>query len=120
MKLKIAWLIAKAFVFAQTAVERGYKYKRAVTCLGSVLENISNTLTDNERRMLIKKINKLGQKFYMSYYEYLDCLNEAMELMKNTRFKYLVGCVALSSNVEVLEDEEDTKEKHRSKRRMAI
>ena len=110
MKLKIAWLIAKAFVFAQTALEQGYKYKRAVTCLGSVLEKISKTLTDNERRILTRKIDRLGSKFYMSYYEYLDCLSEAIELMRNTQFKYLSGCVALASNVEILEDEEDVKD----------
>jgi len=105
-KIKIAYLVGKAFVFAQTALERGYKYKRAVTCLGSVLEQIAKTLTPNEKRILGRKVDKLGHQFYMSYYDFLDCLNEAIDLMHNTRFKYLSGCLALASNVEELEDEE--------------
>lgn len=103
--VKLAFTVAKAFVFAQTALERGYRYKRAVTCLSSVLEKLSNDLTDNERRALLRKVSRLGKGFYMDYYEYLDCLSEAIQVMHNSKYKYLNGCVALASNVEVLEDE---------------
>ena len=104
-KINLAFLVAKAFVFAQTALEHGYKYRRAVTCLGSVLESLSKDLTDNEKRVLLRKVEKLGKGFYMEYYEYLDCLNEAIQVMHNSKYKHLNGCVALASNVEVLEDE---------------
>lgn len=104
-RVNLTFLISKAFIFAQTALERGYKYKRAVTCLGSVLETLSNDLTDNERRVLLRKVDRLGKYFYMDYYEYLNCLSKAIELMHHTKYKYLAGCVALASNVEVLEKE---------------
>ncbi len=110
-KVGTAFLIAKAFVFAQTALEKGYKYKRAVTCLGSVLEILSKDLTNNEKRILIKKVDKLGKNFYMEYYEYLDCLSEAIEQMHNSKYKYLSGCVALASRVESMEGEDDLEEK---------
>ncbi len=108
-RITLAFLISKAFVFAQTAVEKGYKYKRAVTCLGSVLEVLSKDLTDNEKRMLVRKVKRLGKKYYMEYYDYLDCLNEAIKRMHNSKYKYLSGCVALASNVEPVEDEEENK-----------
>ena len=104
--IALAFLISKAFVFAQTALEKGYKYKRAVTCLGSVLETVSKDLTKNEKRMLIRKVERLGKSFYMEYYEYLDCLNEIINQIHNSKYKYLSGCVALASNVESIEDDE--------------
>ena len=110
-KVGTAFLIAKAFVFAQTALEKGYKYKRAVTCLGSVLEILSKDLTDNEKRMLIRKVDKLGRNVYMEYYDYLDCLSRAIEQMHNSKYRYLSGCVALASNVEPMEDDDDLEEK---------
>ena len=110
-KVGTAFLIAKAFVFAQTALEKGYKYKRAVTCLGSVLEILSKDLTDNEKRMLIRKVDKLGKNVYMEYYDYLDCLSKAIEQMHNSKYRYLSGCVALASNVEPMEDDDDLEEK---------
>ena len=105
-RVALAFLVSKAFVFAQTAAEKGYKYKRAVTCLGSVLEALSKDLTENEKRMLIRKVERLGKRFYMEYYDYLDCLNEAIKRMHNNKYKYLSGCVALASNVEAMEDDE--------------
>ncbi len=104
-KVNLAFMVSKTFVFAQTALEKGYKYKRAVTCLGSVLESLSKDLTDNEKRMLVRKVDALGKGFYMEYYDYLDCLNEIINQIHSSKYKYLSGCVALASNVEVLEDE---------------
>ena len=106
-RIDLAFTIGKAFMFAHTAKEQGYKYGRAVTCLGSVLEKVVQTLTPNERRMLDRKIDRLGRGIRMTYYDYLDCLNEIIEAFRGTRWKYLSGCITLAANVPELEDEEE-------------
>ena len=76
-----------------------------------MLEILSKDLTNNEKRILIKKVDKLGQNVHMEYYDYLDCLSRAIEQMHNSKYKYLSGCVALASNVEPMEDDDDLEEK---------
>lgn len=104
MLMKAVFSLLKAAVFAQTALEQGYKFKRAVTNLQAALDNLMKYLTENEIRMLFRKVDRLGKGVQMSMFDYYDCLSEAIETLKNTRFRYLNSIIALAANVEEIEE----------------
>jgi hypothetical protein len=95
--------IGLALGFAITANEQGLKgYKRAVTLLTSALNIIDKKLTPGQKNKVWKEIDKFVKNNpKMSVYDYLDMINNAMEIIKNGKERFLNSILALSAvNVE--------------------
>jgi len=102
--VKIAYLLMKAYLFASSASRRGYPYRKAVTCLDKVIDKVFKYMNNEERKVFLSRAEKIDVE-KISYYEYMDCLTEAMNLLRRTRYRKLNRCVAIAGEVpEIVED----------------
>ena len=89
-----------AYSFATTALERGYKYKRAVTCLTLALDNLNKKLTQKQISAVFNKVEADAKKRQFGYYDYLDLLSESIKVISKGKDRYINSLVALAANVE--------------------
>ena len=99
MSLNTIYCILKALVFAQTALEKGYKFNRAVTNLQIALDTLMKNQPANNMRLIFKKIDREKSSLNMGIFDYYDELSNAIEGLKHTRFRYLNSLIGLASQV---------------------
>ena len=99
-RAEAAYNLMLAYSFATTALEKGFKYKRAITCLTLALDHINSKLTQKQITGLFVKVEADAKKRKFNYYDYLDLLSRSIEIISKGKDRYINSLVALSANVE--------------------
>ena len=89
-----------AYSFATTMLERGYKYKRAITCLTFALDRLNSKLTQQQIAGVFSKVEADAKKRQFGYYDYLDLLSNSIKIISKGKDRYINSLVALAANVE--------------------
>ena len=105
-RAEVSYNLMTAYSFATTALESGYKYKRAVTCLTFALDLLNSKLTQQQITSVFSKVEKDAKKKKFGYYDYLDLLSRSIEIISRGKDRYINSLVALASNVEEISKED--------------
>ena len=90
------YYLSKAWTFAYTAVNKGYKYKRSLTCIGVVLDTLSMKLTNHQKKVVMDRIHNELSTGKISVFDFMDWIDDAMGIIKNGKERWLNSCLALA------------------------